>query len=692
MRFFNSQFLPRDAGGASVFSLQFSAGTGEGSHHRSGIWIMPRPCRRFYELAGSLGTILLVMLALRGQVASGQVTGFGLGAPSVVTATLQAVPVMVSAPGKTVLRISVTVIPGYHLQSHHPLDKFLVPADVVISPVPGIAFGPVTYPKAKLIPASAQITSKGKLSVYEGHFIITVPCRIMANAPNGRAAIHAALTFQACNAQSCLPPETLKLTTTMEIRGTAPANTVNTSGTPTPPTRIGAKANPPASPVQSSNSARALREINSLHYQVKQTHEPLWQLVLFALLGGMILNVMPCVLPVIPLKVLAMVQQSHGSRKMAVVHALVFSAGIVTLFLILAIVMGIYRAITGQALTYGMQYQHPAFLIATALIVLALALSMLGVWTIQAPNAVYAVENTRGGLAGAFGMGLLATLLATPCSAPFLGVMLTWALVQPTAVIVLFFSLIGIGMAWPYVLLAAFPAWLNKIPRAGRWSEIVKEALGLVMVAVAVYLLLSTENRGQIVSGFVLAVILAIVCWGWGRLPDLNMPTGKIWGIRAGFLAGGVLAGAIYLMYGGGLDGGVTAASAADSMGAGAAERGTFQVNHWQDFDWAAMNVALHSGHPVVVDFTAPWCINCRFVKATVLDSPSVRRRFTRVNAVLFSADIDQPVPKALWLKMGGRAIPYLAILSPAHPLAPVILRDIYTQAEVIHDIQAAGR
>ncbi len=638
----------------------------------------------------TLAIIASLLFIFSATSARAQVAALGFLSPPVVKAAIQTNPGKLPVPGKGVLNLSCTVKPGYHLQSHHPLDKFLVPAAVTISPIKGFHFGKVAFPKARIIPASAQITSYGKLSVYEGQFVIHVPFTASTNAANGRSVINAAFTFQACNAQSCLPPQTLKLSTAVTISGgQRPSGSVGHSAESQ---HVGPSQPPPAAaqsvaPSQ-SNTQATLAAIKSLHYQIKTVHEPLWRLIVFALLGGLILNVMPCVLPVIPLKVLAMVQQAHGSRKMAILHALVFSAGIICLFLILALIMGAYRAASGQALTYGMQYQHPVFLIAIALIVLALALSMLGVWTIQAPNALYAVDSNRGGLAGAFGMGLLATLLATPCSAPFLGVMLTWALVQPTAVIVLFFVLIGVGMAWPYVLLAAFPSWLSRVPRAGRWSEIVKEALGLVMVAVAVYLLLSTENHSQITAGFMLAMILAVVCWGWGKLPDINMSAVKIWSIRLGFVVGGVLAGGSYLVWAGGIH----ATKNARTADAPPGHTATFAVNQWQEFNWNAMNAALKSGHPVVVDFTAPWCINCRFVKATVLDAHAVRQKFKQAQAVLFSADIDQPIPKAFWLKLGGRAIPYLAILSPKHPEVPAILRDIYTQQDVMDDMAAAVR
>ncbi len=650
----------------------------------------PRQCRpgwKRIEMSGTLAAAALVMCGLMIQPAQSQVVGFDMASPEVVRAQLKSSPKVLVSSGHGSLLISVVVKPEYHLQSHHPLDKFLVPAEVTITPVKGLRFGKVLFPPAKLIAASPQITSQGKLSVYEGHFVITVPFHVSANAPDGPTPVHAAFTFQACNAQSCLPPQTLKMSALLKLMGNAvvPAKAAHVADIES--AGVSRASGTPISAGGNSIVTSEITEINAQSYRITQVHEPLWRLVLFALLGGLILNIMPCVLPVIPLKVMAMVEQAHGSRRMAILHALVFSSGIITLFLILALIMGLYRALTGQVLTYGMQYQHPAFLIAMALIVLALALSMLGVWTIQPPNALYAADKNRGGLVGAYGMGMLATLLATPCSAPFLGVMLTWALVQPTAIIVLFFILIGVGMAWPYVLLAAFPAWLNRVPRAGRWSEIVREALGLVMVAVAVYLLLSTENRGQIVVGFVLAVIVAIVCWGWGRLPDINMRPREIWGIRLGLLAGGVLAGALYLAW----SGGIPVTRGARVTEAPAAGRETFQVNDWQNFNLSRMKSALASGHPVVVDFTAPWCINCRFVKATVLDSKPVRQVFGRLRAVLLSADIDQPVPKALWLKLGGRAIPYLAILSPRHPHTPGILRDIYTRQDVIDDVIAAS-
>jgi thiol:disulfide interchange protein len=633
---------------------------------------------------------MLLAVALPNLYVQAQAVGELFSAPHVVTASMAVRPAKIAAPGHGVVVIHLVVASGYHIQSHHPLESFLIPASVKLSPSTGLVFGVVHYPAAVNIPVSKQITSLGKLSVYEGRLDITIPFNVLGTAPAGRQKITAQLTFQACNDQSCLVPQTLRLRTILRIIGTHAA--LSATSAPRTPRAVPVTRGPISGAVMgisaggSSAVAEELSQINALHYQVSRPSESIWQLIIFALLGGLILNVMPCVLPVIPLKVLAMVQQAHGSRPRAVLHAVLFAAGIVSLFLVLAVVMGIYRAATGQALTYGMQYQHPWFLITIALVVLALALSMLGVWTVQPPRALTAIDTSGSGLAGAFGTGLLATILASSCSAPFLGIMLTWALVQPTWIVAVFFTLIGIGMAWPYVLLAAFPAWLDRIPRAGRWSELLKEALGLVMVGVAVYLLLSTDDRSQIVTGFALAVILAIVCWGWGRLPNVAMSSRAIWMIRSGCIGAGIIAGALFVGWMGGLR------DVANATTPAATDARTFQVNRWQSVTLGRMKSALATGHPVVIDFSAPWCINCKFVKATVLDAPAMREVYAETGTVLLSADIDRPVDKALWLRLGGRALPYLAILSPHRPMSPEILRDLYTQRDVIRDIHAAAR
>jgi thiol:disulfide interchange protein DsbD len=339
------------------------------------------------------------------------------------------------------------------------------------------------------------------------------------------------------------------------------------------------------------------------------------------------------------------------------------------------------------------------------LFVVALALSMLGVWTINPPNALYQVEAKLAGSAaegaglayatpaahkhsaylGSFANGLMATLLATPCSAPYLGPVLAWALVQPTWLTALALGLVGIGMSLPYLVLAAFPALLNRFPRAGRWSELLKQGLGIVMLGVAVYLIALIPNVQLWPWVMLAAVITGLVCWAWGQIPAPGSSSGRVWGVRVAALVLGLAAG-----------GGIFAlARRAPPMmltarvDAGAGD----SPETWHPFNVALLDAALAQGRPVVIDWTADWCINCRALDAAVLSRPAVQDAFSRSGVLLLRADLseDNPPATALNRKLGGEAIPVLAIFSPQRSMQPVVLRDSYTQARVIEEVTAAS-
>ena len=396
---------------------------------------------------------------------------------------------------------------------------------------------------------------------------------------------------------------------------------------------------------------------------------PLWQLLLFALLGGALLNIMPCVLPVIPLKVMSLVQQAHGNRRDALLHALVFSAGIIVLFVALGLALSLYATINHSSVVYGKQFQSPLFLLVMSAIVVALGLSMLGVWTINPPSALYNLDQPRTGYAGSFMSGLLATLLATPCSAPFLGPVLAWAFTQPLAISTAVLALVGVGMAVPYIILAAFPAGLDKIPRTGRWSELIKQFFGLVMIGVGLYLIMTIPDTGRWPFALAAMLVVAIVCWAWGQIPALNMATSRVWTIR---IVAVVL--------------GAAAIFGLDHFLAAPVQR--------EPFTPAALQSALAEGRPVVIDWTATWCINCRFVEATVLDSDPVQKSFRDKKVFFLRADISTSNPPAeeLLEKLGGRSIPFLAIFSPKRPSEPVILRDLYTRDRILRELEAAAK
>ncbi len=647
---------------------------------------MVRAGRLFAGRSAALLCIGLVWLAGMGLEAQ---TGRG----GIIAEKLTAVPATVHVGQKFTLIFTVHVQAGYHIQSAHPLDPAFIPTQLTAKTDPSVKFGAVQYPQAILLPASTAITTAGKISVYENDVKFTIPGQVKPGAPTGHLKLSVEFQAQACNSQSCFMPVDKTFSVPLTVlpaaagavkTGSQPAvkaGSLNTGGSisaaaaPLPAART-EMSHPGSRPRQSLSVAEQVRIINSRPYHVAGRQLPVWELVLFALLGGLILNVMPCVLPVIPLKVLSLVHQAHGNRKWAVVHALVFSAGVISLFAGLAVAMSIYRAVTHHHLMYGMQNGNPVFLFAIGLIVLALGLSMLGVWTISAPRAISNVQTPQTGLIGSFCMGLLATILATPCSAPYLGPLLTVALGESAAVMVLYFILIGVGMAVPYIILAAFPQLLSRVPRAGRWSELLKQALGLVMVGVAAYLFSSLQTHHALMVALAIAVVLGSVLWVWGQAVNPGMPEGRIWSIRFAALAAGVALAAGIWIYNGGL-----------------LKRTTNASGRWQAFSLHKLDSALRHKRPVVVDFTAAWCINCKYVKHFVLDTSPVRRSFKRADALLLRADLtrEPPVEKALLYKLGWRSIPVLAIFSPAHPYSPVLLHDIYSAQAVQNAVHQAG-
>ncbi len=525
--------------------------------------------------------------------------------PDVVTAKLRVDRTPLVAGQDATLAVQVDVAQGYHIQGAKPYDKFLVATKMdwekAKFAADGISAQLPRYPVAKDIPAPPAISDAGKLAVYEGTIWILLPIHIDVAAATGPRTLQISLHTQACDHESCQMPTTTKLKVDVQI---ATAGTVSTLqekeafdaankqklmpveaaetklATTVPATTTSQPAAEPLATVSTAPATTAgiasstdaeLELIRSRPYHaanLKTNEYSVGYLFLLAILGGAILNIMPCVLPVIPLKILSLVQQAHGNRSVAVGHALVFSAGVITLFVALAAALGSYQFFSGQQVIDGEQYSHPIFVLTTALIVLALALSMLGVWTISPPQKVYEIAqrngpgaqtaaatldyaaqdnrqgaNHRKALVASFMTGVLATLLATPCSAPLLGPVLFWALVHPLPVTMLAFALVGVGMSAPYVFLAAFPAGLNRLPKAGRWSELLKQGLGMVMVGVALYLITRIPDPSVWPWALAAALLVGFVCWAWGQIPSPLMEPGRFWTIRVVVLVLGMLAG-----------------------------------------------------------------------------------------------------------------------------------------------------
>ncbi len=348
-------------------------------------------------------------------------------------------------------------------------------------------------------------------------------------------------------------------------------------------------------------------------------------------LGGIILNLMPCVLPVISLKIFGFIQHAGQSRSKILRSGIAFAGGIFAWFIGLAILLIALKG-AGRDITWGgFQFTNPYFVLALSVIVLVFALNLFGVFEISLPQGVTRglLSSTSGEhAAGSFFQGLFATVLATPCSAPFLGTALGFAFAQPPLIILSMFVAIAAGMSAPYLLLCAQPAWLHFLPKPGPWMVHVKQFMGFLLLATLLFLLyVLGAQRG--LEGAIWAscflLIISIACWMKGAFVSPTVSAAKR-NIVLVLMLVLVLASGVYFI--GGKFRAATIASADLQL------RGD-----WQAFTPERLQAELGQGHTVFIDFTAAWCLTCKFNEANVLESDAVREAFQRHAIVKLKAD-----------------------------------------------------
>ena len=415
----------------------------------------------------------------------------------------------------------------------------------------------------------------------------------------------------------------------------------------------------------------------------------------FGFLGGLILNLMPCVFPVIGLKVMGFAGSGVGSpaaRRQMKRSAAAFVAGIVLSFWLLGGLMLALRA-AGGAIGWGFQLQSPAFVAAMALLFVAVGLNFSGVFEmgLGLTRLGGAGESRRlagGSLPGAFGSGCLAVLVATPCTAPFMGSALGFTLSQPAVQAMAVFTAIGIGMGIPYLLLGWFPAWVGRLPRPGRWMQTLRELLAFPMYASAAWLAwVLTQQAGPDALARLLfaAVFIGLAAWAWGRYATPaagRLPT-------AIGIAAASLAVALMLLWALGGEGAGRATSGAEAEGrSGASPSALSSVapdRPWQAWSDQRVLDALAQGHPVFVDFTAAWCVTCQANKQLALERQPVIEAFARRKVVTLRADWTQrdPAIAAALARHGRNGVPLYLVYHPGSA-QPVVLPELLTTAIVL--------
>ncbi len=444
------------------------------------------------------------------------------------------------------------------------------------------------------------------------------------------------------------------------------AYTLDTPFTAPGSTAVSADARPASQDARLSPSAASAAPADSA--------APLTALSLAAILatayvGGLILNLMPCVFPVLGLKVLGFVQQAGSDRKKITAHGLVFTSGVLLSFWTLAAGLAVLRA-GGQELGWGFQLQEPAFVFALAAVLLAFALNMSGVFEFAlGATAIGGDLQQKQGLGGSFFTGVLATVVATPCSAPFLAPALGAALALPVATGFVVFTAIGLGLSTPYLVLAAYPAAVRALPRPGAWMEAFKQGMAFLLygtVGLMVWILAGQLSAERLLSVLLALTGLAFALWLYGRAtqPGARRTTGN----------------RITL--------GLSWALAAAALVAGWPRADAPNEIVWEP--WSAERVAAlrAEGRPIYVDFTARWCFTCQTNKKAVFSGPGsaeVLNTFRARKVATLRADWTNrdPLITAELARWQRAAVPFNLVYLPGAP-EPKILPELLTPGTVL--------
>lgn len=426
----------------------------------------------------------------------------------------------------------------------------------------------------------------------------------------------------------------------------------------------------------------------------------LWAALALALIGGMVLNLMPCVFPVLSIKLLSLAQQEDQPARLRA-HALAYGAGVVLTFVALAGLLLALRA-AGSAVGWGFQLQEPGVVFVLALLFFALGLNLMGVFELGTvlPQRLGGWRAQHPGV-DAFGSGALAVLAASPCTAPFMGAALGFAITQPVPLAIAVFATLGLGMAIPYILLVLMPGWRHRLPRPGPWMLRLKQALAFPMFATVIWLVWVLGLQAGIdgAAQALLALLgLAVLVWLLGLLRRPTMAA------RAGALASvGAMAALLVWSW----PSSVATASTAGASGANdLAGASTVQTapsttkvsmaseaatgSAWLPYSDAAVTAELAQGRTVFVDFTAAWCVSCQVNKRLVLGRPDLLADFDRAQVVRMRADWtrrDAEITAAL-ARFGRNGVPVYALLRPGQP--PVLLPEILTTG-IVRDALAGG-
>ena len=418
---------------------------------------------------------------------------------------------------------------------------------------------------------------------------------------------------------------------------------------------------------------RAWRVSETAPAALPPTHVPmtLWLALFYGFLGGLILNLMPCVLPVISLKIFGFIKQAGDSRWSIFSHGLAFMVGIFAWFLGLAAVIVVLKS-GGTEVTWAFQFQNPWFNVLIGSVVFVFALNLVGVFEVVLPGrAATAMESasSTSGLGGSFFQGIFATLLATPCTAPFLGSALGFAFSQSAAVIFAMFTSVAFGMALPYLLLSAQPGWLKFLPRPGTWMERLKQFMAFPLFATLIWVMavLGGQRGADAIIWFTAFLLcLAFACWLYGSFCG-PLASARKQALILLLITSTCIGGGWYFL------------GEKFPRAGGSATDGIV----WVPFSEARLQSEITTGKNIFVDFTADWCITCKFNERTAIDTPSIQALLVKKKVVPIKADWTNSNPEitAALKKFQRVGVPFYVIYPAGDASNPILLPELLTES-----------
>jgi thiol:disulfide interchange protein DsbD len=512
--------------------------------------------------------------------------------------------------------LHVTVDDPWHVNSDKPLEDFLIPTSAYLEPPEGVSAGRFTFPQGHMRKFAFSDT---ELSVFEREFYLAGSLTVSADVAPGRQAVKGGIEYQACNDALCLAPQTAPFEIPVEIAAAGEKyESLNRDLVEKVAASTGVKPTG-AGPLGSGLGSRGL-----------------FFTFLLVFLGGLALNLTPCVYPLIPITIGFFGGQSTGRKGGLVAHAILYVLGMSITYSVL----GVFAALTGSLL--GQALQNPYVLVFIALVMVALSLSMFGFYDITVPQFIASgAGKAKQGYLGTTFMGLTVGIIAAPCIGPFVLGLLTYVGERRDPLMgFLMFFVLALGLGTPFLFLALFSGGINKLPRSGDWMEWVRRVFGVVLLGMAVYFLSPLMSKGLLTIVIILLAVASGLYLGFIEGSGKGRPV-FIWVKRLVGVAA-VVTGILFVLPG------------------GEARQGPA----WVPYSDSVLEEAKAAGRAVMIDFSAEWCIPCKELDHYTFSDPSVvelSKRITAVKADLTS--FSSPEAVAVRERFGVKGVPTVVFL-----------------------------